>query len=145
MRLSGQFRCGLYAAFSLMFLTGLVWLVADGLKGSTGSDVWQSIAAWLLTAHGGGAMVTLMLFGALLPIHVNRAWRGKRNRVSGTIMVALNAVLVVTSFALYYTGSEALRPWISDLHIAAGLCLPAFLVTHIVLGRRGSLQPASLE
>ena len=91
-------------------------------------------------------MVTLMLFGALLPVHVNRAWRGKRNRVSGTIMVTLNAVLVATSFALYYTGSEALRPWMSDLHIATGLCLPAVLVAHIVLGRRGSSQqPALLQ
>jgi hypothetical protein len=129
-----------------MFLTGLVWLVTDWQKGKTDSDVWQSIAAWLLAAHGGGAMATLMLLGALLPMHVVRAWRGKRNRASGAIMVTINAVLIGTSFALYYTGSEALRPWMSDIHIAAGLCLPAFLIAHIVLGRRRpSQEPARLE
>ena len=90
-------------------------------------------------------MVTLMLFGALLPIHVNRAWRGKQNRVSGTIMVTLSAVLVATSFALYYAGSEALRLSMSDLHIAAGLCLPAFLIAHIALGRRRSSRPPALR
>jgi len=123
----------------LMFVTGVVWLVADWQKRTpTGSDVWQAIAAWQLMVHGGGAMVTLLLLGALLPVHAYRAWRGKRNRTSGTVMVTLNLALITTSFGLYYAGSEAIRPWVSDIHIAAGLCLPVFLIVHIVLGRRTS-------
>jgi len=123
-----------------MFLTGLVWLLADWQKVRTEGDEWQAIAAWLLAAHGGGAMVTLLLLGALLPIHASRAWRWKRNRVSGAIMITLNAVLVTTSFGLYYTASEVLRPWISNLHLFVGLSLPAFLIMHIALGRRTTSQ-----
>ena len=148
MRISVRFRWGLYVVFSLMFVTGVVWFLADWQKSATGSDTWQAISAWLLLVHGGGAMATLMLLGALLPVHVYRAWRGKRNRTSGAAMVALNSLLITTSFGLYYIGSEAIRPWMSNIHIAAGLCLPALLVGHIALGRRsrsrcgGALAPS---
>jgi len=60
--------------------------------------------------HGGAAMVTLLLLGALIPVHVMRAWRSRKNRVSGSAMVTFNAVLIVTAFGLYYLGSETLRP-----------------------------------
>jgi uncharacterized protein (TIGR03382 family) len=51
-------------------------------------------------------------------------------------MVAVNAVLIVTAFGLYYAGSETLRPWASDLHIAVGIALPLVLLVHVWLGRR---------
>jgi heme A synthase len=121
-----------------MFLTGTAWLVADWQKSTSGEDFWHASAAWLLMLHGGGAMVTLLLFGALLPLHAYRAWRGKKNRVSGAVMVSFNMVLIVTSFALYYVASESVRPWMSDIHIAAGSCLPVWLLAHITLGRRAS-------
>src|SRR5262249_37429825 len=95
-------------------------------------------AAWLLMLHGGGAMATLMLLGALLPLHAYRAWRSKRNRTSGMVIAALNFLLIATSFGLYYASSEAVRPGMSNVHIAVVRCLPFVLVLHIVLGRRAS-------
>jgi hypothetical protein len=53
-------------------------------------------------------------------------------------MITFNAILIVTAFGLYYLGSEMLRPWISDVHIAVGLALPLLLFVHVILGRRGS-------
>jgi cyanate permease len=84
-----------------------------------------------------------MLLGALVPLHVQRAWRSRRNRVTGPAMLAFNGAVVVTSFGLYYAGSEALRPWMSNVHIGVGLCLPILLLIHIVMGRRSTprLQP----
>ena len=52
-------------------------------------------------------------------------------------MVATNTVLVVTASGLYYAGSDLLRTFAANVHIAAGLAVPALIVTHIVLGRRG--------
>ena len=86
--------------------------------------------------HGGVAMITLLLLGGLFSIHIARAWRARLNRVSGSVMVFCNAVLIVTAFGLYYLGSETLRPLISDLHIVVGLALPFLLALHIWLGRR---------
>ena len=53
-------------------------------------------------------------------------------------MVAFNALLVVTAFGLYYTGSDVVRPWISDVHIFVGAILPALFVIHVLLGKRSA-------
>ena len=141
MRLDPRFRAALYAAFAILTVTGAVWLLADWRKDPLSPDAWQEIAATMLMLHGGVAMVTLMLLGALVPLHVRRAWRSGRNRMTGPAMVAVNAALIASAFGLYYAGSETLRPWISDLHIAAGLALPAALLVHVWLGRRTRAHP----
>ena len=141
MRLDPRFRGALYAAFAILTVTGVVWLLADWRKDPLSPDPWQDIAATMLMLHGGAAMATLMLLGALVPLHVRRAWRSGRNRLTGPVMIAVNAALIATAFGLYYAGSETLRPWASDLHIAAGLALPAGLLVHVWLGRRTRSRP----
>ncbi len=100
------------------------------------SETWQTATAYLLMLHGGATMVTLMLLGALVPLHMRRGWRGGRNRITGTVMASCNVVLITTSFGLYYAGSELLRPWMSNVHIGLGLCLPVLFLVHIFVGRR---------
>ena len=136
LQLDRRFRWGLYTAFAVLFVTGVVWIAADRLKDSDGAEFWQATAANLLMIHGGAAMAVLLLLGALFPTHVARAWRGRLNRVTGIFMVTFNAVLIVTAFGLYYLGSDLVRTWISDVHIAAGLAFPALLIFHIWFGRR---------
>ena len=138
MRLKPSFRFAIYAAFAVLSLTGAGWLAADWQKEISSDEIWQQIAAYLLMVHGGAAMVTLLLLGALIPVHLLRAWRATKNRVSGSVMATFNAVLIVTAFGLYYLGSETVRPWMSWIHIAAGISLSLFLPLHIFWGRRGS-------
>jgi hypothetical protein len=135
LRLDLVFRYALYAAFAVLFITGAVWLVADSLKDSA-SEFWQQAAATLLMLHGGGAMITLMMLGALVPMHMRYGWRSGKNLVTGITVATVNAALIVTAFGLYYLGSEAVRPWMSDVHIALGLAIPVLLVGHIWWGRR---------
>ena len=136
MRLKPSFRFAIYAAFAVLSLTGAGRLAADWQKEISSDEIWQQIAAYLLMVHGGAAMVTLLLLGALIPVHLLRAWRATKNRVSGSVMATFNAVLIVTSFGLYYLGSETVRPWMSWIHIAAGFSLSLFFPVHIFLGRR---------
>jgi hypothetical protein len=136
LRLRTSFRYPLYAAFAALVLTGAVWLAADRQKDVAGDEIWQQIAANMLMIHGGTAMLTLLLLGALVPLHVQRSWRGGRNLVSGSVMAAFNAVLIVTAFGLYYLGSEAVRPFMSWIHLGAGFSLALMLPLHIWLGRR---------
>ena len=93
-RLDPWFRRALYAALATLALTGAIWLLADWRKDPLAPDPWQEIAAEMLTLHGGTAMLTLMLLGALVPLHVRRAWRSGRNRMTGPAMLAVNAVRV---------------------------------------------------
>ena len=141
MRLEPRFRWALYAAFAVLTITGAVWLLADWRKNPLEPDVWQDIAPVMLMLHGGTAMAALLLLGALVPLHVRRAWRSGRNRLTGPVMVTVNAVLIVSAFGLYYAGSDTLRPWVSDLHIAVGLALPPALLVHVWLGRRTRQRP----
>jgi hypothetical protein len=135
-RLEPRYRGALYAAFAVLTISGAVWLLADWRKNPLEPDVWQEIAPVMLMLHGGAAMVALLLLGALVPLHVRRAWRSGRNRLTGPVMIAVNTVLIATAFELYYAGSETLRPWVSDLHIVVGIALPPALLVHVWLGRR---------
>ena len=142
MRLDFRFRYALYAAFSTLFISGALWLAADSLKDAPDGEGSQAISANLLMVHGGAAMVTLMLFGAMVPIHLLRAWRAKRNRWTGGVMAVLNAILIVTAFGLYYLGGEEVRPWMSNVHLGAGFSLP--LLLFIILRGRGARPRARL-
>jgi hypothetical protein len=133
-RLKSSFRYWTYAVFSVLFLSGAVWLVADWQKDA--DEAWQQLAANLLMIHGGAAMLALMMLGALIPLHLLRAWRARKNLVSGVTVATVNTVLIVTAFGLYYLGSETMRPWMSWIHIGAGFSLALMLPLHIVLGRR---------
>jgi hypothetical protein len=136
LRLDPYFRLALYGVIAILFITGIAWILADRMKEAENGDAWQTSAAWLLTVHGGAAMVTLMLLGALAPLHVLRALRNGRNRLLGIGMLMLNGTLIATAFGLYYAGSDVLRSWVSDVHIAAGLAFPCLLLIHVVAGRR---------
>jgi hypothetical protein len=143
LRLNPRFRWMIYVVFAVLVLTGAGWLIADQGKDAANAEIWQGVAASLLMLHGGGAMLTLLLLGALVPLHVQRAWRGRKNRVTGVTMVTLNVVLVVTAFGLYYAGSDVVRPWVSDAHIAIGMILPVLFTIHVSLGRRSSRRGRS--
>jgi hypothetical protein len=134
LRLNPRFRATIYGVIALMFVTGAAWLPADQLKDV--SEIWQQVAANLLMIHGGGAMLTLMLLGALVPLHVLGAWRAGKNRVTGIAMATFNVALIATAFGLYYFGSETLRPVASWLHIGIGCTLPVLFLIHVVSGRR---------
>ncbi len=136
LRLNRFFRFAVYTAFATLFVTGAAWLWADAMKDSTDGELWQARAANLLMVHGGAAMVALLFLGALFPLHVQRAWRARKNRMTGIVMGAAALVLIVTSFGLYYSASDTIRSWTSDVHIGFGLAWPALLVCHIWRGRR---------
>jgi hypothetical protein len=136
LRLSSTFRNALYAIFAILFLTGAVWLVADGLKDSANGELWQQVAATLLMTHGGSAMVTLMMLGALVPIHMRYGWRARKNLFTGIVMATVGIVLIVTAFGLYYFGAEGARAIAGDVHTWLGVASPVLLVAHIRWGRR---------
>ena len=135
MRLDRQLRAFTYLVFALLFASGALWFVADRSKDPLGGGAWSDVAATVLMVHGGTAMVTLMLIGAIIPLHILRAWRARLNLATGIAIAFFNMVLIGTAFGLYYMGSEDLRPWISLVHLWFGLALPALLLAHVLVGR----------
>jgi hypothetical protein len=151
LRLEPGLRFWTYAVFATLAATGVIWLVADMLKNAD-DELWQMIAADMLMLHGMTAMIALVLIGVMIPLHIQRSWRTGKNRVSGAVMIGANAVLVATAWGLYYAGSDLLRTFAIDIHIAVGLALPALAIAHVVLGRRSRARrpiecpaPAEIE
>jgi hypothetical protein len=139
LRLEPGFRFWTYAVFATLAATGAIWLIADLLKDPEG-EMWQMVAADMLMLHGMTAMIALILIGAMIPLHIQRSWRAGKNRISGAVMIGTNAVLVATAWGLYYAGSDLVRTFAADVHIAIGLALPALAVGHVVLGRRSRMM-----
>ena len=144
-RLSRRHRLFLHGSLGTSFASGLAWwLLAHfgQIEGEFGPAPHPA-QAWLLRLHGAAAFASLLTLGALLPIHVKRAWRAAKNRRSGTALGSLVALQILTGYALYYA-ADALRDRAGQVHLALGLGLPVMLALHIVLGRLyARTQPAA--
>jgi cation transport ATPase len=126
-----------YGTFAVLAMTGLAWLLLHHFVSIPGEFgvARHPLEIWSLRLHGAAAMVFLVVIGTLLPLHVRRAWRMRRNLATGIAMLAVNATLVATGYALYYAGSESLRSSSSVIHWGVGLGAVALMATHIVVGR----------
>jgi len=137
-QLGTQHRAVLYLVFGILFLSGLMWWVADeAMEEAKGTVAWAEEAKpWLLRVHGGAAMVFLVVLGTVLMAHARRAWAAGVNRWTGLWLGSVFCLQAVTGYGLFYFSGENLREWTGTIHISVGLILPAFLVAHILWGRR---------
>lgn len=133
-RLSGWHQALVFTVLAALLATGIIWLVfqfitAPELMGAHPAQVWS------LRVHGGLAMVMGVVAGTLMPRHVATAWRLRRNRLSGSAMLALLLLLAVTGWLLYYAGPEW-RDAASWAHWVIGLVLPVALAVHWLQRKR---------
>jgi hypothetical protein len=146
LRLSRRHQRWIYAVGGCLVGSGVAWLIAHYLVGATGSfgETHNPSEPWWLRLHGAAVMAFLVVLGTILPGHVTRAWSlrknctqsVRRNIVTGILMLSLVVALALTGYALYYSGSEEFRPYISTGHWVAGLIAAAGFYQH----RRGRLQ-----
>jgi hypothetical protein len=117
-RLHPRYRALIYAALGLLFLSGLLW--KTGLERSL-----------LMKIHGAAAMATLVLLGTLVARHVPLGWSAGTNRISGVAVLAASAWLLITGYALYYSGSDSLRYWAGETHFWVGVGVAAVFCLHL--------------
>ncbi len=127
--------------------SGLLWLLLR-FGGSPDCDPDACVARWIpevLKAHGAAAMAALVVLGSLWQEHVTRAWRARRNRAAGALLVLGALLLVGTGWGLYYLGGESARAFTSTLHWMLGIaCIPIFLM-HLMRGHRARHPPDLLH
>jgi uncharacterized membrane protein len=135
MRLRKPARLMLHGTISLLFLSGLGWIAVHY---ASDVDEMRRLAAEsiMLKFHGGAAFAMLIAAGAMFAHHVRRAWLLGRNRVSGAVVIAILAVLIVTAYALYYLATDSSRPSISAMHWIVGVAFVPMLIAHMTIGRR---------
>lgn len=136
-RLERWHRKVVYAVTGALVASGALWLVVHYFVRVAGpfGEAHHPMEAWSLRAHGLSAMLSLLVLGSLVLAHMRRAWILQRNRVSGLVLASIFVVLIASGYALYYFGSEELRPVIGAIHWLLGLICAPLLVLHIALGR----------
>ena len=90
----------------------------------------------LLVAHGIAAYLFALLFGAVIPTHIKGGWKSKRNKISGSLMVLVMSLLLISGLFLYYgadTRDAAL--WV---HWVIGCGLVLLFPFHFIAGRRAN-------
>lgn len=130
-RLSRPLKATVYLAFGVLLLTGTALMFPDHLP--TGES-WEKFPALSRKIHGGAAMLTLLVLGALTA-HVKRGWKAAQNRLSGVVLLALNAFLIATGYGLYYAAGEDFRAWLTRWHGWIGLGMFVLLPGHVLVGR----------
>jgi hypothetical protein len=133
--------------FLALLLSGALWLVFHYFVAVPGDfgDTRHPLEAWWLRLHGAAAMGFLIVLGTVLPVHVRRAWDSRRNRRNGAAVLCVITALIISGYALYYAGSEELRPWIRRIHWVAGLVAVLALVLHVFTGKQAAARRQTLR
>lgn len=130
-------RVATYLVFTLCGVSGAVYLLLhEGPLSLAEGLGLTSLHGWLV-AHGVSAAIVLLLFGAALPLHVKVAWRARRNRWSGAVMLLVLTLLMGSGLLLYYA-SEVLRQFGLWLHWLTGTVALLVFPLHALLGRRAA-------
>lgn len=138
LRLERWHRIFAYMSIFGLVITGVLWLVSHYFLRSVtlfGESV-HPLEPISMKLHGAGAMVVLFLLGSLMNSHIRRAFKAKRNLVSGLIMIVTVLVLIMTGYCLYYLADANTRALWSAIHWVIGCMLPIAIVIHIALGRK---------
>ncbi len=143
-RLGAPARRALYATVAALVGSGVWWLCVHyaGNVFAAADDLYRlTQEALALKVHGATAFAAMLALGAMSAHHVPRGWRLKRNRVTGSVISAEFALLIVTGYALYYLVSDDTHAPVSVLHWALGLALAPTLIVHMGYSRSGPLDP----
>jgi hypothetical protein len=133
-RLSRQRRRALYAAFGILLLSGVAWLLLRWLVDAPEAQApWM---AWTMKLHGAAALAATFLVGTIWSAHIRNAWRRRRNRLAGGLFGAAMVLLLLTGYGLYYFNGEAVRNATEWLHWIVGLVLGLLFWWHLAIGRR---------
>jgi hypothetical protein len=140
-RLGRRHEWAVYAILSLVFASGAGWAWLHHFARTSGQfgETSRPLESWLQKAHGATSMLALILFGTLFVTHIQRGWQARRNRRSGGSLFILFAFLVVTGYALYYSGNETFRALASSTHLWVGLFFPAIVALHVWRGKKSRL------
>ena len=136
-RLGRWHERAVYLSIALLVISGVLWLVFHHflrVRGEFGSSP-HPLEYWWLRLHGAAAMLSLIVIGSMLPVHVRRAWELRKNIATGLAASGVLAVLVLTGYALYYFAGGSSRAFISATHWIIGLALPIVIAWHAWRGR----------
>ncbi|PHS69175.1 MAG: hypothetical protein COB23_07450 [Methylophaga sp.] len=141
-KFSKFYRRSLYLLFTVSWVTGNIffalsrWFMVEGDFGPE-KHPWQFP---VLMLHGASAFMVMFFFGFVMASHVPVAWKLKKIRALGILLVSAVSFQIISAYLLYYLANETVRDVIANLHAAVGFSLPIILTIHIVHAIRSRQQ-----
>jgi hypothetical protein len=131
--------------FGTLWLSGCVWLVLNQYFESRGPfgrtpHPWEPA---ILLVHGVAAILSMYVFGWISARHVRRWWAARMRRVSGGILAAGFALLVLSGFALFFVSDDEWQHVAAAAHDVAGLAITGFAIQHWFFSRRRDMRSAA--
>ena len=123
-----------YIVFGILWGSGMLWLLIEWFKDPELGAARTLLQTLSMKVHGATMLVYVALLGTLIA-HIRRGTALKANRLSGFTMIALNGVLAVSGWLLYYVSDDTLREFSSLFHWTIGLIALPLLCAHILAGR----------
>jgi len=119
-------RWTLFWTIILCFGSGLAFLFGSAL------NIWKIVLSnhRILSLHGISSSFLIFLFGTIVFGHIRIGLNLRKNQLTGLLNVAALAILIVTSWFLYY-GAEELRDSAVLIHWVVGCLLIFFIVFHV--------------
>jgi len=122
-----------YIVFGVLWGSGSLWLLIEWFKDPELGAARTLLQTVSMKVHGATMLVYLAMLGTLI-VHIRRGTALKANRLSGFTMIALNGVLALSGWLLYYVSDDAVREFSSTIHWAIGLIALPLLCAHILAG-----------
>lgn len=123
-----------YLVFGVLWGSGALWLLIEWFKDPELGAARTLLQTFSMKVHGATMLVYLAMLGSLMT-HIRRGTALKANRLSGFAVIALNGILALSGWLLYYVSEDVYRQWSSTIHWAIGLTALPLLSGHIFLGR----------
>jgi hypothetical protein len=133
-----------YIVFGVLWGSGSLWLLIEWFKDPELGAARTLLQTVSMKVHGATMLVYLALLGTLIA-HIRRGTALKANRLSGFTMIALNGVLALSGWLLYYVSDDAVREFSSAIHWAIGLIALPLLCAHILAGQGWSAKLLDLD
>ena len=137
-RLEKVHRWLLYLVFAVLWGSGSAWLISEWLKDPELGPTRTVLQTLSMEIHGAIMIVYVAMLGTLWT-HVRRGFALKANRLSGCLVIGTNVILALSGWVLYYLTDDGVRRGSSTIHWVIGIAVLPLLITHILLGRFGSI------
>jgi hypothetical protein len=130
-------RAAIFAVFGALWFSGCLWLclhqffARGGQFGAT-PHPWEPS---VLLLHGVIAILSMYLLGWITARHILHFWSRRLRQLSGGVLAAFLALLVLSGFALFFLSDDQWQYVAASIHDALGVGVTVFGVQHWFFAR----------
>lgn len=141
-KITSSIKYLLFTSLAALFLSGVAQIMLRSFF-YTETDYGISFSPYeasSLSIHGASSILFLVIFGALFPTHISRAYKAGVNMKTGILVLVFVFVLIITGYFLYYVANENLRTISSLTHSVLGVLLIPILFSHVIVGKLSNIK-----